>query len=136
MNTCYSTKLKVINWTLVYIRVITLEIEIGVAVQSWLWVRLELMIWWLSRLECLNEIQSSLVQIPLRLTFYSYFKEFFIGEYHICNIYIYMVRGLMELTHFSDCSYRRELGQVGILGGNWQFRWGWFFLGATWKLTV
>ena len=38
---------------------------IGVAVQSWLWVGVELTAWWLSGLERLNGIQRSLVQIPL-----------------------------------------------------------------------
>ena len=56
--------------------------EIGVAVQSWLWVRVELMAWKLSRLERLNGIQWSWVQVPLRPTFYSYFKESFGDEYH------------------------------------------------------
>ena len=36
--------------------------EIGVAVQSWLWVRVELMAWQLSQLEHLNRIQWSWVQ--------------------------------------------------------------------------
>ena len=40
--------------------------EIEVIVQSWLWVWVELMVWWLSRLERLNGIQWLLVQIPLR----------------------------------------------------------------------
>ena len=40
-----------------------------------------------SRLERLNGIQWSCVQIPLRPTFYSYFKESFSGEYHI---YVYV----------------------------------------------
>ena len=31
-----------------------------------------------------------------------------------------------ELNHFSERSYRRDLGQTGILGGNWHFRWGGF----------
>ena len=57
--------------------------EIGVAVQSWLWVKVELMAWQLSRLEHLNGIQWSWVQILLRLTFYSYFKEPFSGIYGI-----------------------------------------------------
>ena len=56
--------------------------EIGVPVQSWLWVRVELMAWYLSRLESLYGIQWSWVQIPLRPTFYSYFKESVSGEYH------------------------------------------------------
>ena len=40
------------------------------------------------------------------------------------------------LSHFWECSYRRDLGQIGILGANWHFRWGWFFLGGTWKLPA
>ena len=36
------------------------------------------------------------------------------------------------LSHFSECLYKRDLGQIGILGGNWHFRWGWIFLGGTW----
>ena len=35
------------------------------------------------------------------------------------------------LSHFSERSCRRDLGQIGILGGNWHFRWEWFFLGGT-----
>ena len=57
--------------------------EIGVAVQIWHWVRVELRAWYLSWLERLNGIQWLRVQIPLRPTFYSYFKESFSGEYHI-----------------------------------------------------
>ena len=45
--------------------------KIGVVVQSWLWVGVELMAWEVYRLERLNGIQSSWVQIPLRPTFYS-----------------------------------------------------------------
>ena len=59
--------------------------EIGVAVQTWLWVRVELMAWYLSRLEHLNRIQWSWVQISLRSTFYSYFKSL-----SVMNIYIYI----------------------------------------------
>ena len=33
-------------------------------------------------------------------------------------------------NHFSKGWYRRELGQIEVLGGN--FRWGWFFSGGTW----
>ena len=40
------------------------------------------------------------------------------------------------LSHFSERSYRRDFGQIGILGGNWHFRWGWFVLGGTSKLPV
>ena len=57
--------------------------EIGVAVQSFLWVWVELMIWQLSRLEHLNENPWSRFQIPARTNFYCYFKEFFSGEYHM-----------------------------------------------------
>ena len=60
--------------------------EIGVAVQSWLWVRAEPKAWQLSRLERLNGIQWSWVQISLRPTFYSYFKEPVSGEYHIYQL--------------------------------------------------
>ena len=31
------------------------------------------------------------------------------------------------LSHFSEGLYRRDLIQIGILGGNWHFSWGWFF---------
>ena len=63
--------------------------EIGVAVQSWLWVWGEVMAWQLSRLERLNGIQWSWAQIPLRPTFYSYFKESFNGEYHMYHSFRY-----------------------------------------------
>ena len=46
---------------------------IGVAVQSWLWEWVELMVWWLSWLEPLNGTQWSWVEIPLGPTYYSYF---------------------------------------------------------------
>ena len=55
--------------------------EIEAAVESWLWLRVELMAWKLSWLERLNRIQWSWVQTPLRPTFYSYFREY---------IYIYI----------------------------------------------
>ena len=35
------------------------------------------------------------------------------------------------LSNFSEGLYRRNLG---LLGGNWHFRWGKFFSGETWKL--
>ena len=63
--------------------------EIGVAVQSWFWVQVVFMAWKLSWLERLNRIQWLWVQIPLRPTFYGYFKESFSGEYHL-YIYIYI----------------------------------------------
>ena len=40
------------------------------------------------------------------------------------------------LSHFSEGLYWRDLGQIGIFGGNGHFRWGWFFSGGTWKLPV
>ena len=40
------------------------------------------------------------------------------------------------LSHFSERLSRIDLGQIGILGGNWHFRRGWFFLCRTWKLPV
>ena len=39
-----------------------------------------------SRLERLNGIQWSWVQIPLRPTFYSYVKESVSGEYHVYQL--------------------------------------------------
>ena len=42
-------------------------------VQIWLLAWIELKAWYLSRLERLNRIQWSWVQIPLRPTFYNYF---------------------------------------------------------------
>ena len=60
--------------------------EIGVVVQSWLWVQIELMTWKLCQLECLNGIQWSWVQLPLESTFYSYFKESVSGEYHMYQL--------------------------------------------------
>ena len=56
--------------------------EIWGTVKSWLWVQLDLMALQLSRVERLNGIQWSRVQIPLRPAFYSYSKESFSGEYH------------------------------------------------------
>ena len=57
--------------------------EIGVAVQSCLWVRVVLKAWKLSRLERVNESQWSWIQILLRATFYSYFEESINVEYHV-----------------------------------------------------
>ena len=69
--------------------------EIGAAVQSRLWVQVELMAWYLSRLERLNEIQWSWVQIPLGPTFCSCFKESF-GDIYILQPQ-YQLR-IMEVT--------------------------------------
>ena len=44
---------------------------------SCVWVRVELMVWQLNRLEHTNRVQWTWVQIPLRETFYSYFKKSF-----------------------------------------------------------
>ena len=41
------------------------------------------MVWYLSRLQRLNGIQKSWVQIPLRPPFHSYLKESVSGEYHM-----------------------------------------------------
>ena len=59
---------------------------IGVAVQSSLFFRVELMACWLSRLERLNGIQWTWVQIPLMPTFFSYFNESFSDEYHMYQL--------------------------------------------------
>ena len=42
-----------------------------------------------SWLEHMNQIQLLWVQIPLRQTFYSYFKESFSGEYRIYHSFHY-----------------------------------------------
>ena len=34
------------------------------------------------------------------------------------------------LSHFAERLYKRDLGQIGILGGNLNFRWGRFFSGG------
>ena len=38
------------------------------------------------------------------------------------------------LSPFSECLYRRALGQIGTLGGNWYFRWGVIFF--RWELKT
>ena len=67
--------------------------EIGVAVRSWLWVRVKLMAWWLSRLERLNGIQWSWVQISLRskILQFSLLKilHWWIPYIYICIYYIH-----------------------------------------------
>ena len=47
--------------------------------------------------------------------------------YHFTQVYIVRTHPLGDggLSHFSEHSF--DLGQIGILGGNWLFRWGWFF---------
>ena len=64
--------------------------KIGVATQSMLWLRVEVMTWQISRLEHLNGIQWSRFQVPLRPTFYSYFNEYFSSEYHIYHSFRYI----------------------------------------------
>ena len=39
-----------------------------------------------------------------------------------------------SLGHFSEPLYRRDFGQIEILGENWHFRWGWFFF--MWDLKI
>ena len=51
-----------------------------------------------SRLERLNGIQWSWVKIPLRPTFYSYFKESSSGEYH-----------MYQLITLHSCDYLKKL---------------------------
>ena len=60
-----NTRNKIWHWT---------NNEIEIAVKSWLWVQIELMVWWLSQLKYLTGVQWLWVQIPLQPTFYSYFK--------------------------------------------------------------
>ena len=67
--------------------------KIGVAVQSWIWERVELIIWELSWLEHLNGIQWSWVQIPLRPTSIATSKNPSVVNTiykYIYNIYIYI----------------------------------------------
>ena len=62
--------------------------KIEVAVQSWLWVWVELKVWWLSQLKHLNGVQWSWVQIPLRSTFCRHFRKSSSGEYRtICSFH-------------------------------------------------
>ena len=54
----------------------------------------------------------------------------------VCGwVYVCVCRGGV-LSHFSEHLYRRDFDQIGILGGNWFFSWGWFFSVETWKLPV
>ena len=36
------------------------------------------------------------------------------------------------LSDYSECLYRKDLGQIGILDWNWHFRSGLIFSGGTW----
>ena len=69
-----------ISWNKIWHRT---KDEIGKAAQSWTWVRVEAMVWYVSRLVRLKTIQRSWVQIQLRPTFCICFKEVFIDEYHL-----------------------------------------------------
>ena len=60
--------------------------KIGVTLQCWVWVWVELIAWYVSWLEQLNWIQWLWVQIPLRPTLYSHFKELFSSEYHMNQV--------------------------------------------------
>ena len=83
--------------------------ELGVAVQSCLWMQVELMAWEFSRLERLNGIKWSWVQFPHRPTFYSYFQESVSDEYHM-YIYINVSRIIEQLwiyyLKFHDFTWR------------------------------
>ena len=83
--------------------------ELGVAVQSCLWMQVELMAWEFSRLERLNGIKWSWVQFPHRPTFCSYFQESVSDEYHI-YIYINVSRIIEQLwiyyLKFHDFTWR------------------------------
>ena len=109
--------------------------QIGVAVQSFLWERLELMVWVLSRLERLNGIQWWCHQIPIRLTFYSYFYR---PSMIIPYASIHSATSLIT-------SARLDLKQMwGLTKGktkkkpeHWTKRWNWsscttFVLTASW----
>ena len=82
----------------------------------------ELMTWKLNRLERLNGIQWSWVQIPLRPGFYSYFKESFSGEYHTYRVIPlypcdYLYRVLIKINVMTD---------EGNSGNEiWYWRWQW-----------
>ena len=68
---------------------------------------------WPDSSERLNGIQWSWVQIPLRPTFYSYFKESFGGEYHkYTYIYKYTVLYIWVFLLFS-----RYFAGIGIFPG-------------------
>ena len=62
------------------------------------------MAWQLSRLERLNGIQYSWVQIPLRTTFYSYFQECFTDEYHM-----YQFIPLHSFDYLSEISLKENV---------------------------
>ena len=44
--------------------------------------------------------------------------------------------GVGVLSPFSEGFYSRQLGHIGILGGNWHFECRWFFSDGTWKFPV
>ena len=60
-----------------------------VVLPDFIFGRTPIWIWFLNRLERYNGIQWSWVQIPLRPTFYRYFKVSFSGEYHVYHSFRY-----------------------------------------------
>ena len=75
-------KLVIYSNMYVYYILYKLYIYIYIHIHTYIFRRSDRM----SRLERLNGIQWSWVQIPLRPTFYSYFKESFSGEYHVYQL--------------------------------------------------
>ena len=41
--------------------------------------------------------------------------------------------GKRAVSHFPECLYRSDLGEIGILGGNWHFRLGWWLENSLYK---
>ena len=81
--------------------------QIEVAIQIWLWVRVELMGWELSQLEHLNRIQRSWVQIPLWPIFHSHFKESDSSEHNIHELipldsYVYLHKTSIKINVATD----------------------------------
>ena len=61
----------------------------------------------------------------LLLKFLSKCQHFLQFNFHrLLGCPIAKLRPLLRGSHFSECLYRRDLGQIRILGGNWHFRWG------------
>ena len=54
-------------------------------------------------------------------------------SYSLLIVY-FMPMGEGSLGHFSERLYRRDFGQIEILGENWHFRWGWFVF--MWDLKI
>ena len=109
--------------------------EIGVAVQSLLWERLELMVWVLSRLERLNGIQWLCHQIPIRPTFYSYFYR---PSMIIPYASIHSATSLITSARFDlKQMWGLTKGKTKKKPEHWTKRWNWsscttFVLTASW----